>query len=106
MRRLKQTINMAVDSHQYAYRRNRSTADAISTVVHQALSHTENKDSYVGLLFLDFSSAFNTIIPQKLVSKLAELGAPSSLCNWVLDFLTGGDHRVSGLTTSPHPPSS
>ncbi|KAK0154423.1 RNA-directed DNA polymerase from mobile element jockey [Merluccius polli] len=59
MEHLKQTIDVEKeDSHQYAYRRNRSTADAIAAVTHQALSHLENKDSYVRLLFLDFSSAF------------------------------------------------
>ncbi|KAI3368601.1 hypothetical protein L3Q82_025606 [Scortum barcoo] len=47
-----------VDPHQYAYRKNRSTEDAISSVVHTALSHLENKDSYVRLLFVDFTSAF------------------------------------------------
>jgi len=89
MKHLKQSIDMGKeDPHQYAYRRNRSTADAIAAVTHLALSHLKNKDSYVRLLFLDFSSAFNTIIPQKLVSKLTGLGTSSSLCNWALDFLT------------------
>ncbi|KAI3352120.1 hypothetical protein L3Q82_020931, partial [Scortum barcoo] len=56
---------------QYAYRKNRSTEDAISSVVHTALTHLENKDSYVRQLF---TSAFNTIIPQTLVQKLTTLG--------------------------------
>ncbi|KAF7640659.1 hypothetical protein LDENG_00024950, partial [Lucifuga dentata] len=33
-------------------------------------------------------SAFNTIIPQHLVSKLAPLGFSTTLCNWILDFLS------------------
>lgn len=44
--------------------------------------------------FLDFSSAFKTIIPQKLETKLEALVTPSFLCNWVLDFLTGRPQRV------------
>ncbi|KAI4903881.1 hypothetical protein NFI96_022136, partial [Prochilodus magdalenae] len=36
-----------------------------------------------------YSSAFNTIIPAKLIPKLTDLGLNSNLCNWVLDFLTG-----------------
>lgn len=36
---------------------------------------------------LDFSSAFNTIIPQHLVNKLAPLGFSTTLCNSILDFL-------------------
>ncbi|KAJ8381813.1 hypothetical protein SKAU_G00025910 [Synaphobranchus kaupii] len=41
------------------------------------------------MLFIDFSSAFNTIIPQHLTAKRTQLGLSTSLCNWVLDFLTG-----------------
>lgn len=59
-----------------------------------ALTHLESRDSYVKLLFLDFSSAFNTIIPQTLANKLQMLGLTSSLCNWVLDFLT---HRPQSV---------
>ncbi len=46
------------------------------------------------LLFLDFSSAFNTIIPQTLVHKLEALGLSPALCNWVLDFLTNRRQTV------------
>eukprot|EP00061_Rhincodon_typus_P012230 g37834.t1 len=38
----------------------------------------------------DISSAFNTIIPSRLISKLY-LGLGSTLCNWILSFLT---HRL------------
>ncbi|KAI5606381.1 gastrula zinc finger protein XlCGF28.1-like [Silurus asotus] len=34
------------------------------------------------------SSAFNTIIPSKLIAKLLDLGINTSTCNWVMDFLT------------------
>jgi hypothetical protein len=40
-------------------------------------------------MLFDYSSAFNTIAPPKLITKLTTLGLNSSLCNWVLDFLTG-----------------
>jgi hypothetical protein len=41
------------------------------------------------MLFIDYYSAFNTIVPSKLVIKLETLGLDPVLCNWVLDFLTG-----------------
>ena len=41
------------------------------------------------MLFIDYSSAFNTIVPAKLITKLRILGLNTSLCNWILDFLTG-----------------
>ncbi len=53
------------------------------------------------MLFIDFSSAFNTIIPQQLTHKLVQLGLNTSLCNWLLDFLTGRPQAVRvGINTS------
>ena len=55
------------------------------------------------MLFIDYSSAFNTIVPSKLVIKLETLGLDSALCNWVLDFLTGRPQvgRVGNNISSP-----
>ncbi|XP_051785268.1 uncharacterized protein LOC127528439 [Erpetoichthys calabaricus] len=55
-----------LDPHQFAYRANRSTEDAVATVLHAVLSHLEQQGSYARLLFIDFSSAFNTILPHRL----------------------------------------
>ena len=53
------------------------------------------------MLFIDFSSAFNTIIPQHLTRKPSLLGLNTSLCNWILDFLTGRPQTVQiGNNTS------
>ena len=54
------------------------------------------------MLFIDYSSAFNTIVPSKLINKLRTLGLNTSLCNWILDFLTGHPHviRVGNNTSS------
>jgi hypothetical protein len=43
----------------------------------------------VKVLFIDYSSAFNTIVPAKLITELNTLGLNTSLSNWILDFLTG-----------------
>ncbi|KAM9421494.1 uncharacterized protein ACWYII_021606 [Salvelinus alpinus] len=68
---------------------NRSTDDAISIALHTALSHLDKRSTYVRMLFIDYSSVFNTIVPSKLIAKLRTLGLNTSLCNWILDFLTG-----------------
>ena len=36
------------------------------------------------MLFIDYSSTFNTIVPSKLIIKLKALGLHPTLCNWVL----------------------
>jgi hypothetical protein len=38
------------------------------------------------MLFIDYSSAFNTIVPSNLITKLRTLGLNTSLCNLILDF--------------------
>ncbi len=103
MYQIKKGIDFSIDPHQYAYKKSRCTADAILYVVHMALTHLENRDSYVRMHFLDFSSAFNTIIPQTLVHKLEALGLSPALCNWVLDFLTNRRQtvRIHSITSSP-----
>jgi hypothetical protein len=74
---------------QFAFRPNRSADDAISIALHTALSHLDKRNTYVRMLFIDYNSAFNKIVPSKLIPKLRTLGLNTSLCNWILDFLTG-----------------
>ncbi len=83
------SIPATLDPLQFAYRPNRSTDDAISQVLHSSLTHIDSKNgNYVRLLFIDYSSAFNTIVPTKLAVKLSDLGLNTSLCDWIQDFLT------------------
>ncbi len=89
------SIPATLDPLQFAYRPNRSTDDAISQVLHLSLTHIDSKNgNYVRLLFIDYSSAFNTIVPTKLAVKLSDLGITSSLCDWIQDFLTGRPQMV------------
>ncbi|KAJ8404745.1 hypothetical protein AAFF_G00336080 [Aldrovandia affinis] len=82
--------------------------DAISSALHSALTHLDESNTHVRMLFIDFSSAFNTIIPSKLISKLGDLMVTKdldiipSVCNWILDFLTNRPQsvRIGNLTSS------
>ncbi|KAI4882563.1 hypothetical protein NFI96_002445 [Prochilodus magdalenae] len=84
------------DPMQFAYRQNRSTDDAIALTLHTALSHLDKQNTYVRMLFVEYSSAFNTIVPSRLDIKLRDLGLNSSLCSWILNFLT--DRRQNNLS--------
>ncbi|KAI3360426.1 hypothetical protein L3Q82_002332 [Scortum barcoo] len=96
----------------FAYRENRSTEDAVSIALHTALTHLQLPNTtYMRMLFVDFSSAFNTVIPDKLILKLHNLGLPSSLCHWIRDFLTNrpqvvriGDNTSSTLVLNTGTP--
>jgi hypothetical protein len=53
------------------------------------------------MLFIDYSSAVNTIVPSKVITKLRTLGRNTSLCNWIMDFLPGRPQVVRvGINTS------
>uniref|UniRef100_A0A673ZE27 Reverse transcriptase domain-containing protein n=1 Tax=Salmo trutta TaxID=8032 RepID=A0A673ZE27_SALTR len=94
-------IPETLDPLQFAYRPNRSTDDAISIALHTALSLLDKRNTYVRMLFIDYSSALNAIVPSKLITKLRNLGLNTSLCNWILDFLTGRPQVVRvGSNTS------
>lgn len=51
------------------------------------------------MLFIDFSSAFSSIIPNILVGKLLDLGLSTLACSWIKDSLTDRPQRVK---TGPH----
>ncbi len=89
----------SLDPLQFAYRNNRSTDDAIAFTLHAALSHLDKRNTYERMLFVDYSSAFNTIVPSKLVVKLHSLGLNNSLSSWILDFLTGRRHVVINISS-------
>lgn len=85
---IRTSLPPTLDPHQFAYRANRSTEDAITIALHTAPSHLEQQGSYVRMLFLDFSTAFNHIIPEILVQKLSHLGLLTPICLWIKEFPT------------------
>jgi len=57
--------------------------------------HLEGKNTHARLLFIDFSSAFNTIQPHILARRLLEYYKLNhNLVGWLLDFLTNRMQRV------------
>ncbi len=85
---LKDIIGPSLDPLQFANRANRSVDDAVNMGLHYVLQHLESPGTYVRTLFVDFSSAFNTIIPNLLLPKLAQLFVPTSIYQWINSFLT------------------
>ena len=75
-----------LDPLQFAYCPNRSTDDAIAIALHTALSHLDKWNRYVRMLFIDYSSAFNTIVPSELITKLRILGL-NTFCFYFFPYL-------------------
>ena len=84
---LKSIIDPMLDRFQFAYCANRSVDDAVSLGLFYVLKHLEGPDTFTRILFVDYSSAFNTIIPSKLFEKIQKVGVPQSMWLWILDFL-------------------
>ncbi len=75
-------------------RANRSVDDTVNMGLHFILHRLDRPGTYVRILFVDFSSAFNTIIPDTLQNKLTQLSVPTSVCQWITSFLTDRQQLV------------
>ena len=62
--------------------------DAVSNHLYQ------NSKNSVTSLFLDFTSAFNTISPTTLVNKLIPTNLNSNIINWTYNYLTNRQQKV------------
>ena len=76
------------DPYQFAYKQKRSVDDAISVFVNHIYSHLDLPKTYCRTIFVDFSSAFNTIQPIVLVQKLIKMKVNQHICAWIFEFLT------------------
>ncbi len=69
---------------QFAYRANRSVNDAVNMWLHYILQHLNRPGNYARILFVNFSLAFYTIMPDLLSDKLTQLSVPS--LNLLVDY--------------------
>ena len=84
-----------LDPLQFAYLAKRTTEDAINTLLHHTTHHLDKKTpTYVRSLFIDYSSAFNTMQPHLLINKLDNYNVHPNLQLWILNFLTNRSKYV------------
>ncbi len=91
---LKDITRPLLDPLQFAYRSNRSVDDAVNMGLHYILQHLDKPGNYARILFVDFSSAFDSIMPDLLSDKLTQLSVPTSICQWIISFLTDRQQLV------------
>jgi len=83
------------DELQFAYQRHRSTEDALTHLLDITTEHLDKSSKhYARCLFIDFTSAFNTISPTILVDQLLTTNINPALISLVYDFLTNRKQRV------------
>ncbi len=91
---LKDITRPLLDPLQFAYRENRFVDDAVIMGLHYILQHLYKPGNNARIVFVDFSSAFNTIMPELLSEKLTQLSVPTFICQWITSFLTDRQQQV------------
>ena len=102
LRKVKTFFNPFQDPYQFAYRAGRSVDDAIALFLDNVYKHLDKPKSYCRILFVDFSSAFNTIKPNMLLSKLKNFGINSHIISWIGSFLSNRTQyvKLNNITSS------
>ncbi len=91
---LKDITGPLLDPLLFAYRANRSVDDTVNMGLHFILQHLNKTGNCGRILFVGFSSTFNTIMPDLLSDKLTQLSVPTSICQWIISFLTDRQQLV------------
>jgi hypothetical protein len=85
---IKPVVKPFLDRYQFAYSETIGVDDAVITLNDIIRSHLDSPGSHARILFVDFSSAFNTIQPHILMEKLIKMKVNSNIVLWIHNFLT------------------
>ena len=92
--RLLTDVSDKLDPLQFAYRAHRGVEDASLVLFNLIAQHLETPKAYARVLFIDFSSAFNTIQTHILLKRLIAFNIRPSLILWIANFLRDRPQRV------------
>ena len=94
--------NDLITAKQHAYRKNHSTTTALVDMTDQWLNAMDN-GKFVGVLFLDFSAAFDLVDHEIILTKLMHYGFKEVALNWVQSYLTDRKQStyINGSFSSP-----
>ncbi len=94
-------VYLQLDPLQFAYKAKRGTEDAVACLLHLLLQHLDSPGNSARILFVDFSSAFNSIQSHLMIQKLYYLNIPTRLIHLIYNFLSNRQQVVRlGSTTS------
>ena len=84
------------DNYQFAYQSRRSTEDAVAYLIDIVSAYLDAKaKSYARCLFIDFTSAFNTLDPGILINSLVDAQLNPCVINIIYSFLRNRYQRVT-----------
>jgi len=94
LKHVRSLVEPSLDPLQFAYQPRIGVEDAIICLLHIAYTHLDESDSFVGVIFFEFSSAFNTTRPTLLRTKLLDMHVDVPLVAWTTNDLTGRPQYV------------
>ncbi|CAH8514879.1 unnamed protein product [Schistosoma curassoni] len=86
---LRPAIKEHIDPYQFSYRCKRSTLNPVAVLHHNMVFNLKKSKKYVRCAFLDYNSAFNSILRQCLFNKLVSIDTNSWITNWLCSYLSG-----------------
>ena len=81
------SVKEQFDPYQFADHSKRGVDDATLYLLQRVTSHLDKPGTYIRILFVDYSSAFNTISPANLFNKLQRMNVPTEQNCWIFNFL-------------------
>ena len=88
-------VSDKLDPFQFAYRARRGVEDASLTLLDTVTKNLDSAHPHTRILFMDFSSAFNTVSINKLLHHLSDLQVHPTLTLWIKHFLLDRPQQVS-----------
>ena len=85
--------NNLLPTAQFAYRAQHSTENAFVYAVNNLLHARDNRE-VSGLVFVDFSKAFDCVQHQLLIHELSKIGVRKSALQWFVDYLSDRSQQV------------
>ena len=89
------SLSNRLDPLQFAYKAKRGVEDATLHLMNFNVKALDKPGTFVRILMMDFSSAFNTLQTHILIKRLLDLDVTSSLVLWIKSFLSDRPQRVN-----------
>lgn len=96
LKRLEKPMENSEDRFQFAYKQGRDTTDALICTLDFIMSKLdENPGCIIKTLYLDYSSAFNTVLQNRLLNYVNTL-CPY-MAKWLLSYMSGWSQSVKAV---------
>ena len=87
-------ITPQIDERQFGGLAGTGTTDALVEMFHSWCEATDTPESFVRVLLVDYSKAFDHINHELLIAKLCDMGLPAHLVRWMAAFLIDRQQSV------------